>query len=336
MPNSSSNNKPDATKASNNRVYDEVQSKKLQGSQLTSEQEISQGFLLTRQAQDRYGRICITLWLKTALGAVKLEILNELAVFFVSQPQQHEAIEILNGAAIRIEKVEVLSLKTFSQEPISGVYFKSMRDFYAARERLKHHNIKCYEDDLRPDDCFLMERFITANLTYIGTPKGKNTVANVIDKAGNKITDNAVSNVAKSYREYTQVKCKTLPFHQADQNIVLSMVSIDLECSMKGELYSIGLYVGGNKPYQCVLMIGDPEPTKLEYIQWVASEKDLLIALINWIQQHDPDIMIGWNVINFDFNLLQKRCDLHGIKFSIGRDGSTPIGERMQTANKNL
>lgn len=324
MPNSSSNNKPDATKASNNRVYDEVQSKKLQGSQLTSEQEISQGFLLTRQAQDRYGRICITLWLKTALGAVKLEILNELAVFFVSQPQQHEAIEILNGAAIRIEKVEVLSLKTFSQEPISGVYFKSMRDFYAARERLKHHNIKCYEDDLRPDDRFLMERFITANLTYIGTPKGKNTVANVIDKAGNKITDNAVSNVAKSYREYTQVKCKTLPFHQADQNIVLSMVSIDLECSMKGELYSIGLYVGGNKPYQCVLMIGDPEPTKLEYIQWVASEKDLLIALINWIQQHDPDIMIGWNVINFDFNLLQKRCDLHGIKFSIGRDGSTP------------
>jgi len=288
MRNTSSNNHTTSVQASHN----------------TATQAISQGFLLTRQAQDRYGRICITLWLKTATGAVKLEVLDELAVFFISQTQQNEAIEVLNAAAIRVEKIELLLLKTFTQEAVSGVYFTSMRDFYAARERLKHHNIKCYEDDFRPDDRFLMERFITANMSYLGTPKkNKNTL---------------------NYAEYSHVKCKALPYQTADKNITLSMVSIDLECSMQGELYSIGLYVGGENPEQCVLMIGEPEPTDIEYIQWVDSEAALLIAFIDWIQNYDPDIMIGWNVINFDFSLLQKRCDLRGIKFSIGRDGSTP------------
>jgi DNA polymerase-2 len=107
------------------------------------QQEINQGFILTRQSQDRFGRICITLWLKTASGPVKLEILDELAVFFVCNTQQKEAINVLNEASIKIEKVKPLTLKTFNQEFVSGFYFKSMRDFYAARDRLKHHSIKC-------------------------------------------------------------------------------------------------------------------------------------------------------------------------------------------------
>lgn len=321
MSNSSSNHESAITQPINNKGYKEDQSKKLLETKPNNQQEINEGFLLTRQAQDRYGKICIILWLKTALGAVKLEILDELAVFFVSQSHQDEAVTVLNEAAIRIEKVEVLSLKSFDQQPVSGMYFKSMRDFYAARERLKHHNIKCYEDDLRPDDRFLMERFITANLSYIGTPK---------------VVHQVVNNAAKNYTEYTQVKCKTLPFHEADKNIVLSMVSVDLECSMKGELYSIGLYVGGNNPHQCVFMIGEPEETELEYIQWVESETALLIAFIDWIKQHDPDIMIGWNVINFDFSLFQKRCDLRGIKFSIGRDGSAPYWRKNANSEQKF
>ena len=92
------------------------------------------------------------------------------------------------------------------------------------------------------------------------------------------------------------------------------MVSVDLECSMKGELYSIGLYAKENdKDINCVFMIGELEETELDYIHWVESESALLSAFIEWIRVYDPDIMIGWNVINFDFSLFQKRCDLLGI-----------------------
>ncbi|WP_441002494.1 DNA polymerase II [Pseudocolwellia agarivorans] len=275
-------------------------------------QEVNQGFILTRQSQDRFGRTCITLWLKTATGAVKLEVLDELSVFFVTQLQQDEAIKVLNDASIKVEKVSPLQLKTFTQEPVTGIYFKSMRDFYAARDRLKHHKIKCYEDDFRPDDRFLMERFITANLSFIG-----------MEKANFQITSDQTNTT--NYKAYSKAKCKALPYHQADKNIALTMVSVDLECSMQGELYSIGLYAKENgEDINCVFMIGEPEETELEYIHWVESESALLSAFIEWIRVYDPDIMIGWNVINFDFSLFQKRCDLLGIKLSIGRDGSEP------------
>jgi len=273
------------------------------------QQQINQGFILTRQSQDRFGRICITLWLKTATGPVKLEVLDELAVFFVTQSKQSEAIKVLQNASIHLEKTETLPLKSFTHEPVSGMYFKTMRDFYAARDRLKHHNIKCYEDDFRPDDRFLMERFITANLSFIGA-----------EKANFETKKHLVN-----YTAYSKVKCKTLPYQQADKNIQLSMVSVDLECSMQGELYSIGLYAKvNNQDINCVLMIGEPEETDLDYIHWVENESALLTAFIEWVKIHDPDIMIGWNVINFDFSLFQKRCDLLGIKLGIGRDGTEP------------
>jgi len=278
------------------------------------QQQVNQGFILTRQSQDRFGRTCITLWVKTATGPVKLEVLDELSVFFVTQSQQNEAINALKEAPINVEKIETLPLKTFTQEPVSGMYFKTMREFYAARDRLKHHNIKCYEDDFRPDDRFLMERFITANLSFIGAEKA-NFQTTAEQNKGSQI----------GYKAYSKVKCKTLPYHQADKNIHLTMVSVDLECSMQGELYSIGLYAKvNNEDINCVLMIGEPEETELEYIHWVENESALLIAFIEWIKAYDPDIMIGWNVINFDFSLFQKRCDLLGIKFAMGRDGTEP------------
>ena len=48
---------------------------------------IENGFILTKQSQDISSGIKVTLWLKTGQGPVKLEILNEQAVFFVEQCQ---------------------------------------------------------------------------------------------------------------------------------------------------------------------------------------------------------------------------------------------------------
>ncbi len=54
------------------------------------------------------------------------------------------------------------------------------------------------------------------------------------------------------------------------------------------------------------------------------SEKDLLEELVRVIQTRDPDVIEGHNIYQFDFPYLQTRCDLHGVAFAIGRDGSVP------------
>jgi DNA polymerase-2 len=273
---------------------------------------LNSGFLLTRQSLDRQGKICITLWLKTRDGPVKLEINDQQAIFFVEQKYIETVVLLLDKARIDVIEVKPLLLKTFNQVPVSGVYFNSLREFYSARDCLKQQNIKCYEDDFRPDERYLMERYITGDLEFIGTPTKRST-----------------------YTQYQQVRCK--PLDKEQSKVKLAMVSLDIECSMAGDLYSIGLY---SDTCRCVLMIGPQPPnTQLEdqeggYIVWLNDEKELLTSLLAWVKKNDPDLIIGWNVINFDFDLLQKRYDLYKLKFSIGRDGSGPYWRKNRNSEQ--
>ena len=278
--------------------------------------QIKNGFILTKQSRDISTGIKVTLWLKTLQGPVKLEILNEQAVFFVEERQVDSAKQVLLSRNVDVNKITPLGLKTFSQQKVCGLYFDYMRDFYAARSCLKQQNIKCYEDDFRPDERYLMERFITAGINFIGDEKINNN---------------------NSFIAFNNAKCQA-----QTTDIPLSMVSIDIECSMDGELYSIGFY---NESYQHVFMIGhlakvmsstDTKMTDdLTNITWLEDEKQLLNAFVAWFKEHDVDIIIGWNVINFDMTLLQKRYDKYGLKFSIGRDGSAPYWRKNKNTEQN-
>lgn len=254
---------------------------------------VHSGFLLTRHAQDSQNGIVITLWLKTDNGPVKLTIENELALFFVETDNVNAAIELLTDQQISLNKHVNLTLTTFSDKPVSALYFTHMRDFYAGREILKQRSIKIYEDDFRPDDRYLMERFITAQMTFMGEHVSR-----------------------KKHIEVKEAKCKPVKCV-----VDLAMISIDLECALDGTLYSIGVY---STDCKIVFMIGNPETQSESFIQWGDDEVALIKQFIQWFNEYDPDVVIGWNVINFDFNLLQKRCDLHHIEFAIGRDGRSP------------
>ncbi|MCI2284500.1 DNA polymerase II [Colwellia sp. MSW7] len=268
-------------------------------------QPIQQGFLLSRQVQDKGHTLQIILWIKTVTGAQKLVIDNEQAVFFVAENQVCKAVDLLIQQNISLNKQKKLTLKTFEQSPVHGFYFTNLSQFYRARDCLKTNKIKCYEDDIRPDDRYLMERFITADIDFMSSQSNSLPM------------------------KHTEVKCKK---SSQPLDIRLTMLSIDIECSMSGELYSIGLYAKNSIEFTCVMMIGESQENAASYIIWVDDERQLLIELINQITLIDADIFIGWNVINFDFSLLQKRCDLHQLKFAIGRDGSVP---RWRTNNNN-
>ncbi len=50
-------------------------------------------------------------------------------------------------------------------------------------------------------------------------------------------------------------------------------------------------------------------------------EAAVLRAFLAWVAEYDPDLIIGWNVAGFDLRFLEARCRLHGIGFTLGRDG---------------
>lgn len=41
--------------------------------------------------------------------------------------------------------------------------------------------------------------------------------------------------------------------------------------------------------------------------------------MIAWFKSFDPDVIVGWNVIDFDFRLLHKRAEWHNMKLMLGR-----------------
>jgi DNA polymerase I len=54
------------------------------------------------------------------------------------------------------------------------------------------------------------------------------------------------------------------------------------------------------------------------------NERDMLERLVLLIQEKDPDVIEGHNILFFDFPYILKRCELHGVDFSIGRDFTPP------------
>lgn len=54
------------------------------------------------------------------------------------------------------------------------------------------------------------------------------------------------------------------------------------------------------------------------------NELEMLQKLEAFIMEKDPDVIEGHNLFGFDLPYILKRCELHGVDFTIGRDNSTP------------
>lgn len=266
---------------------------------------LQHGFILTRKHFERHAKTFIELWLSTPKGPVKLVTDAQHLVLFVSIEELADALSVIMQADINVEHKN-LNLKTFEQKDVAGLYFVLSSHFYRARDELKLANLTAYEYDIKPADRFLMERFVCAGAEFAGRA--------------------VPSAVQQAFKEYRQAKLKPCDYIPS-----LSVLSLDIECSMDGELYSIGLSGG---EYQSVIMIGAPQPCDVDYIHWVADEQQLLKSLVSSIQSVDPDIIIGWNVVNFDFKVLVERAKLHNVKLLIGRD-HTEVNFRELRADSN-
>ncbi|MHB9955854.1 DNA polymerase II [Vibrio campbellii] len=247
---------------------------------------IQQGFLLTRQARDIKGQTQIELWLSTENGPTQLLIQGERPVFFVEQAHIEQTKQLASSKRIAVD-IRALELKNFQLTPLAACYTQTTKDAFALQDELKQHDIVHFEGDVRLADRYLMERFIKGSMEFTGNLQSRN-----------------------GFQRVQNAKCRTGEYQPK-----LHVVSLDLECSEKGILYSIGL----DSPVDSrVIMIGEPESAETA-IQWVKDEKALLDALIAWFKQFDPDVIVGWNVIDFDFRLLHKRAEWHNMKLILGR-----------------
>ncbi|MBQ4858697.1 DNA polymerase II [Pseudoalteromonas sp. MMG007] len=252
---------------------------------------LTAGFIVSSHAYDTENGICYEAWFCSDNGPIKTVSTNERALFFVKSTDAERVSEILTAESLYFT-IKNLPLKNFQQQSVSACYFSSLKHFYSAAKILKQYGVLLYEEDIRPIERYLMERFI---------------------KGGAWITGNAFTK--NGYTLVTDAKLKANKAYSP----TLNKLSLDIECNESGVLFSIGLVGCG---LDCVLMIGEPNNNadKLDFdIVWCVDEAELLNRLEHYIQLSDPDVIVGWNVIEFDFAVIHERGEALGIKLMLGR-----------------
>ncbi len=121
--------------------------------------------------------------------------------------------------------------------------------------------------------------------------------------------------------------------HSSDYKPEFKVFSLDIETGRDGSIYSIGIYFT-SKDFEekIVIMRSEEFPSgyKNEYIKYYQQEKELITQFIYILNYLDPDIIIGWHVIGFDLDFIQRRGNFYNIPLKIGRDLSIP------TIKKNI
>ncbi len=247
------------------------------------------GFILTRHRKEVAGNLFLEYWLITDDGPVKLVTTPQSEIFFVCMQDEEKIRQLFAKSNIHCQ-IKPLELRNFQQEPVLGLYFSQSTSAYKAKELLGSENILSYENDIRLTERYLMERFVYGSVQFSGKKS--------------------------SFGFYTIIQQARLKPSVYVPNF--KVLSLDIECSEHGDLYSIGLAAND---FQRVLMIGQPQPESPAWITWVADEKRLLQEFVKHVKQYDPDIFVGWSIVNFDFRLLIKRAEKHNIQLALGRDG---------------
>nr|WP_277628850.1 DNA polymerase II [Pantoea allii] len=244
------------------------------------------GFLLSRHWRDTPQGTEITLWLATDSGAQRVVLPAQESVTFIPVEYQAQVESLLQDE--RQLRIQPLQLKDFRRRPVFGLYCRQHRQLQWIEKKLRENGIPLYESDIRPPERYLMERFITAPVWFDGDIQG-----------------------------HTVVNARLKP--HPDYRPPLKWVSLDIETTQHGELYCIGLEGCGQRQ---VYMLGPPngDASALDFeLIYLESRPQLLDALNRWFADNDPDVIIGWNVVQFDLRVLQKHADRYGIPLRLGR-----------------
>ncbi len=268
------------------------------------------GFILTRHWRDTPGGTEVSLWLATDDGPQRVVLPSQTSVAFVPADQR-EAVERLIPQERDVELRE-LELKDFDHRPMLGLYCRQHRQLMNLERRLADAGVDVLEADIRPPDRYLMERFITAPVMFAGEER----------VVGEEQSDGALVNA----------QLRPAP----DYRPALSLCSLDIETSERGELYSIGIHGCGQR---VVYMLGPPAGEGSEAdrdrdfdLVYCGSRGGLLQALNGWFLRFDPDAIIGWNVIQFDLRKLEQHAERLGVPLTLGR-GGTPMEWRAHGHN---
>lgn len=234
------------------------------------------------------GFVLTSQW-RDAPGGVALTywLASERGPLRVHFPRREAVMFVDRDVEARCHRRRQVELRSMRGSDVDALYFSSRRDLLDERDRLRRETAT-YESDVRPSERFLMERFTTGGCIVNGTPRQRRGYLELIDPG----------------------------LKRGDYRPELSVMSFDIETDgIDGEVLSIAAVCGNEER---VLMVGASTSDRIEF---VPNERALLSAFFDLVSAKDPDVLIGWNVVEFDLAHLQRRAEAHSLRLALGRGG---------------
>ena len=270
------------------------------------------GFLLTRHWRDRNqaavqsgsGAIDLGFWASSDQGPLYINVPQQQAVCFIEREFKPAADQ---AAWLDVAVRKPLDLKVMDGGAADALYFRQQRQLSDARYQIP----ALCESDIKPTDRYLMERFINAGFTASGTFVKRRGYIEIINPR--LVTDDYLPQ--------------------------LDAMSIDIETrAPTSEIYSIAassktgnvVFIldkhadhSNDNSVQNIrkLQLDHRHETLVYQLIYCHSETQMLERFFNWVQTCDPDVLIGWNIVNFDLAVIHKRCSELKVAFALARGG---------------
>jgi DNA polymerase II len=217
--------------------------------------------------------------------------------FLIRDDRQRPHFYVRAGDARRVAARRALALapvdrRTFDGAPVCRVEVEVPSDVPPLRDELHAAGVETFEADVRFASRYLIERGIKGGCEIDGTPV-----------AGGGALEAVFHNPV---------------LRPADVTIEPRVLSFDIETDARSErLLAISLFSTGVDEVLIVDGSGRPMP---ERATCCADERAALEAFAARVAALDPDVLTGWNIVDFDLSVLDKIAARLKVQLHLGRE----------------
>lgn len=239
------------------------------------------GFIVDASYRIIHGKAFVSLFGRSEDGEAFLVLFYYRPYFFIKKSDLTQAQNLEDF------DVEEVGFKDFQGSPVVKIIVNIPSDVAALRKMFEPEGIQCYEADIQFSRRFLIDFKIQAFVEVFGDYSYQGDM-----------------------KVYTNPELKPLdPFP-----VPLKLLAMDIETDSRARtIYSISLVCGDFKK---VLIVSEE---KLKQAESFLTEKDMLERFFFLVRELDPDLILGWHLIDFDLQVIKKRCQKLEVPFVLGR-----------------
>ncbi len=243
-------------------------------------------------------------------------LLEDGGAFLVRDDRQRPHFYIRAADLARAQPLPALGQRavdrrSFGGDPVCRIEVEVPADVPPLRDRLHGAGIETYEADVRFAVRYLIERGIKGGCEIEGGAAAGSRPGVASDLRPGAILANAASAGGLTIFDNPALR-------PAEVTVEPRVLSFDIETDAKGErLLAISLFAPGIDE---VLIVDGSDRPMPERATRCADELSALDAFCNRIASCDPDVLTGWNIIDFDLGVLQRIAMRVHHPLVLGRD----------------